>query len=425
MEGCRGSSGCIRAYRGDTPYAILAASDRVSERALRRSGLISTADTIITANKIVKPLMPSPLPKVKQKESPTGAIPPHLGRRNKGKQGSKNQPKYASVEDISEPVNGGDADIDIASLDKNEGLLLHLSKEELEVEAPGCSQSALSGVEISGGLAIDSVLYLNGLWEAIRQLDDGAQWIHERWPLDNLDSFASTSHSAPGADDFDGVIVCVGAHVKALSSFPGASSVRLVRGQSVFVENKLNLKSAVLAGQYVVPCLTKNSDELSGSHEARKMLLCGATQEHITYETFCDEDVQAKGTGSNAPPATVANMAGTSSSNAVLTSAVEREILLKKIGVFYPPVLDAAAMGSMTGTRAIRDRGKWGRLPIVGQISDKKSVCYVIGALGARGLIHHAFIARHVAAAVIANDNSLIPYELREGLEEAEIQFKK
>ena len=38
---------------------------------------------------------------------------------------------------------------------------------------------------------------------------------------------------------------------------------------------------------------------------------------------------------------------------------------------------------------------------------------WVVGGLGARGLVYHAWLGEHLARAVLARDESLLPVELR------------
>ncbi|CAN0426113.1 unnamed protein product, partial [Discosporangium mesarthrocarpum] len=59
--------------------------------------------------------------------------------------------------------------------------------------------------------------------------------------------------------------------------------------------------------------------------------------------------------------------------------------------------------------RVIQDRTKLGRIPIAGRLPFSERG-WVLTALGARGLIHHAYLGRLVAAcALLGSDEDLPP----------------
>ena len=68
--------------------------------------------------------------------------------------------------------------------------------------------------------------------------------------------------------------------------------------------------------------------------------------------------------------------------------------------------------GVRTGVRALPPRDQHGSLPLAGRVDSERDV-WVVGGLGARGLVYHAWLGSLVASAVLSSDESLIPEQLR------------
>ena len=68
--------------------------------------------------------------------------------------------------------------------------------------------------------------------------------------------------------------------------------------------------------------------------------------------------------------------------------------------------------GVRTGVRALPPRDQHGSLPLAGRVDSERDV-WVVGGLGARGLVYHAWLGSLVASAVLSSDESLIPVQLR------------
>ena len=68
--------------------------------------------------------------------------------------------------------------------------------------------------------------------------------------------------------------------------------------------------------------------------------------------------------------------------------------------------------GVRTGVRALPPRDNLGSLPLAGRV-DSKDRLWVVGGLGARGLVYHAWLGNAMAQAVLADDESLISEQLR------------
>eukprot|EP00953_Heterococcus_sp_UTEX-ZZ885_P041404 21122-Heterococcus_DN1.PRE.7 len=347
----------------------LAAANQLIEAAsaaLRATGQLQQGESVITCKQIVRPIMDQ-----------------------------KNADMYAKAATT------------------NSEYLQSLTTQQLLAAAPGASADALAGVVIAGAVAIDAPLYLQGLWAACQRLDpQRAAWCCARIDLSDLQSLLRPQHTASAATDattatansstagaFDSVVLAVGADVAALQQFSDMPGLRLVRGQSVALSNPLDLSVAVLNGQYVVPTT------VSG----RAALIAGATQEHI-----CFTDLH-RSSSSSSTSVTTPVESNPIDRNSKARAASERADLLTKVCKFYPAAASAEVLASTVGVRVIRDRSKWGRIPLAGRLAAVEN-CWVVAALGARGLIHHALIGQWLAAAVLHDDESLIPTELSAAL---------
>ncbi len=65
-----------------------------------------------------------------------------------------------------------------------------------------------------------------------------------------------------------------------------------------------------------------------------------------------------------------------------------------------------------SGVRALPPRSAQGSLPLAGKLEAGRK-WWVVAGLGARGLVYHAWLGRLIARAVLADDESELPGELR------------
>ena len=76
-------------------------------------------------------------------------------------------------------------------------------------------------------------------------------------------------------------------------------------------------------------------------------------------------------------------------------------------------------MGFTSGVRVIRDRGPRGRIPILDRVPTTAATgqgggrVWALGALGSRGLIHHAYLAEVLAKAVVEDTLDHVDSECR------------
>ncbi|CAM9990083.1 unnamed protein product [Scytosiphon promiscuus] len=305
-----------------------------------------------------------------------------------------------------------------------------LTREELMEAVPGSTAECLGGVRIRGALAVDAPAYLKGLWAACRGLlsttgatntsgggDDGgvsgpdkegAMWMRQK--VDDV-------HALAASGEFNAVVACVGAGVRVLAGVKEIVSLRLVRGQSLLYDNvqaaeedggervkgeetagaaagegkgtssKRLLQSAVLCGQYVVPgTVDKTGPDVGGGGK----IILGSTQEHLMFGAELDK-----------PPD--------------MAKAVRQ--LRPKVATFFPALEGVEPSGVTSGVRVIQDRNNYGRIPIAGRLPFSKRG-WVIAALGARGLIHHAYLGKLVAASALLDSDECLPPQVMSPLED-------
>ena len=68
--------------------------------------------------------------------------------------------------------------------------------------------------------------------------------------------------------------------------------------------------------------------------------------------------------------------------------------------------------GVRTGVRALPPRDQHGSLPLAGRIGGEHNL-WVVGGLGARGLVYHAWLGSLMARALLSDDETVLPEQLR------------
>ena len=119
-------------------------------------------------------------------------------------------------------------------------------------------------------------------------------------------------------------------------------------------------------------------------------MVCGATHDHLGLP-----DQQAVLDATTQMPSIV--------------EADER--LREKLQKLYPTVNRLAPIGVSAGVRLVTERTNLGKIPIVGR-HPKLSNVWVLGGLGARGLVYHALMAKYLCNAIKSNDENAVPIPL-------------
>jgi glycine/D-amino acid oxidase-like deaminating enzyme len=86
--------------------------------------------------------------------------------------------------------------------------------------------------------------------------------------------------------------------------------------------------------------------------------------------------------------------------------------LLEVVSPIFICVCRWEVVGVRSGVRALPQRSAQGSLPLAGKL-EAGGKWWIVAGLGARGLVYHAWLGRLLARAVLGDDESALPRELR------------
>jgi glycine/D-amino acid oxidase-like deaminating enzyme len=201
--------------------------------------------------------------------------------------------------------------------------------------------------------------YLQALWRACQDKNDRI-----KWKLIDADNSTLQEHLS----DFDVVLLSCGSGL--FSSFFAADTlpVQLVRGQSVEMrlpEKETRFEHGLLSGKYMSPLPDKSLVLIGASHE-------------FQVEPLPPDELVAE--------------------------------LRNRTQDMAPYVWSKGAIERITrGTRVQSQRGKHGRLPVVGRIDcGLHPNVWLFTGLSSRGLLYHALYGQMIAEAILANSEDTL-----------------
>lgn len=243
-----------------------------------------------------------------------------------------------------------------------------------EIEKRCGTPTSIGGLKLTNGCKVIHVpTYLRGLWEACQDLSGGtATWCLER---DNSSRQRSTSDWKNKLSEYDAVVLSAGSGLiedsvlsEAMVNIPAMS----VRGQSI--EMSLGNSSqdypneAVLCGKYTSPLPGTNKFLIGATHEFK-------AEKMDATEVYND--------------------------------------LRKRSLDFLPHVWEHGQVDKVTcGFRVQTQRGKFGRIPIIGraQTGNVHENTWLFTGLSSRGLIHHSVCGNALSDAILKDDEDVIQY---------------
>ena len=302
----------------------------------------------------------------------------------------------------SESVSGDEAELGGSSLEQ------HWLTQQQACERAGSDVGGIGGVFAASALSIDVPQYVQGLWALCQSLGDGSSKSAEpvaQWHMGEVSSLASLLTS----DQYDAVIVALGSRATALAGCE-ALPIRPCRGQNLVFSNEGGLEVPVISGKYLVPIV---------GEQGQPRLLGGATFEYDAIDII------------HRPP----------------EQAEAEEELVIALSALHPALSGERVVGCQAGVRALPPRSHFGYVPLAGRLGrsadgpstlpppaaapaaavDDASVrevkpsaplrasadCWMVGALGSRGLIHHALLGKATALAVLHRDETILPEHTR------------
>jgi glycine/D-amino acid oxidase-like deaminating enzyme len=217
--------------------------------------------------------------------------------------------------------------------------------------------------------------YLRALWENIVARCVKATWETKSVTEADLKEL-SRSHNH--------VIIASGCGVKELwkSSFQTSHRFKYVGGQCLklnHLESLSRIQVPVLLGCYLVPSFDGRS------------FYCGSTHEHIV-----DEIVEQWKPDMNHCMDT-------------LSQQLDMHSLWPSI---FPRLVDLRPSELFSGVRVISRRCGAGRIPKAGRHEQLRNI-WILSGFGSKGLVHHVVASEFLIAALIQNDETSIPNEMR------------
>ncbi|XP_002441935.2 uncharacterized protein LOC8082768 isoform X1 [Sorghum bicolor] len=232
-------------------------------------------------------------------------------------------------------------------------------------------------------LNVNPKKYLQALFSACQNLADEASSLpSEQKEFKLYKQHVDDLHHLAG--NYDSVIVCLGAKVRSLPELANKLPLRTCRG--VIAEFKLPSDTVEEYGSQSPSIL---SDAWLAFQGPRSVSIGSTWQwkSENDSSTVSDEE-----------------------------SLTAMEELLPKASGVYPRINKWDFVGARAGIRAMPPLTANGSLPLLGCLDDllgKKSNCtfWLVGGLGARGLLYHGLVGKLTAKAVISCDENIIPSE--------------
>lgn len=232
-------------------------------------------------------------------------------------------------------------------------------------------------------LNINPKKYLQALFFACQNLADEASVSpseKKRFKLykehiDNLQQLAG---------DYDSVIICLGAKASSLPELTNKLPLRTCRG---------------VIAEFQLP-----SDAVEKYSSQSPSILSDAW---LSFQGPCTVSIGSTWQWKSE------NYGSTVSDEEALTAMEE---LLPKASAVYPGITKWDFVRARAGIRAMPPLTANGSLPLLGCLNDvigKRSNCvfWLVGGLGARGLLYHGLVGKLTAKAVISCDENIIPSE--------------
>lgn len=302
------------------------------------------------------------------------------------------------------------------------------------------NNKATAGLYVPEGVVLDTARYLCSLWDATRLLAFGDETPDGCGASIEIRTVASLQDDCE-LQKFHAVVVACGAGAGSISELggdklptklQGGHVVEMVPAVSSFVDDddtetqNSSSKSwpagapGILGSPYIAPL-------------GPQRLLVGTTKDYGA--TVCD----ARNAGVVEFNDDESNDESNASSESNEKSDRQKQArsagvdLVHKASQIYPPLGDAHSWVVDTtryGVRANPPRSNLGSLPLVGRIlpthgddggeknhdskhAETKQTRWYVGGLGARGLVYHGMLGEIVARAVLEDDDTHVPKELR------------
>ena len=247
---------------------------------------------------------------------------------------------------------------------------------------------SMGGLKLSNGCQVVHVpMYLTGLWEACkakaRERDGKIIWDKRQMNGNDSALLFESGH--------DTVIFSAGSGIlqNGLICDDSVLPVQLIRGQSIIMDipqecDAIPKNEALLSGKYISPLPISLAESRIAQSKSNKRFVIGATHE---YSTKFSEDE-------------------------VFNELKQRSYQLA------PQLWDNGVVEKLTcGIRMQSNRGKYGRMPIVGRLPEggrENDNTWIFTGLSSRGLIYHGLFGHWLAEAVLQDDENVLSRHFEE-----------
>ena len=236
-------------------------------------------------------------------------------------------------------------------------------------------------MKLSNGCQVIHVpLYLKALWKACQakaeECDGCITWEQSR--LDIMQQLEN---------DHDAVILAAGSGIVndglLCNQNDATLPVQLIRGQSILMDlsedvGHETINEALLCGKYISPIPSNtidNQSDMPRNNNSREFII-GATHEYKEIPLSQEEVFQE---------------------------------LKQRSYQLAPRLWDNGVINKLTsGIRMQSNRGKNGRMPIVGKLPSERKKSWIFTGLSSRGLIYHGLFGRWLAEAVLNDDEQIL-----------------
>ncbi|XP_078163652.1 uncharacterized protein LOC144558683 isoform X1 [Carex rostrata] len=258
-----------------------------------------------------------------------------------------------------------------------------LDEKAAESLIPGLCAPFDLAIYMPLAMSIHPKRYLQALFSACQNLANNESKLHGQERIINL-NMQHVSNLQQLSGEYDSVIVCLGARVNTLPELSGKLPLRTCRG----IVADLHLPTPA-SGEYADQSPSILSDAWLAFQGPRHVYM-GSTWDWNSKNH--DQNVSKE----EASRAT--------------------EELQSKASVFYPEITKWSFVGAKAGLRAMPPLTDNGSLPLLGCLNDligDRSDCmfWLVGGLGARGLLYHGLVGKLTSQAVISCEESVIPFE--------------
>ncbi|KAL0035211.1 hypothetical protein WJX79_006153 [Trebouxia sp. C0005] len=341
---------------------------------------------------------------------------------------------------------GKSASVQAVSSKQAHALLPGLNTDALPNLSAGASHASVAALLIKGGLVLHPYKYLRAVWQQceaqLAELGNGSE------ACLRLQQVHALTQLEEQHGPYDAVVVAAGAAAATLPEVGGILPLRLCQGYGLELTPKLNPRDgppvtekrslmSVTTSQHQSPNIHANSQHVASDQQA-----VGSDRTvDESNDTMADTADHADSFPTGAPSLVGATYMGVQGGQQISVGATKQfgitpeqalqecgrrvtqsgeiaqaETLLRpKAEALWSPASTWQVARVRTGVRALPQNTVDGAVPLAGQLpsTPKDKQWWIVGGLGARGLVYHAWLGKLVAQAVIQGSDACLPTQLR------------